>query len=137
MASYTRQIPVTIVDVNGSFARFIREAPKVARVYLSAAVGTTTVAVTQRMKALAPVGPDAPHIKDDLASQLPKRHALVGRAGIFDNDEQAHIALYNEYRPNKQPFMLPAALDEENAFRARAIAALKQVETTLSGGGLL
>lgn len=130
-----RNIPVTIEDVNGSFARFVRTAPKIARMYLSDAVSKTTFAVVQRMKATVAVGPDAPHIKDDLEAKLPRRDGLSGRAGIFDNDEQAHIALYNEYRPNEQPFMRISALNEEPNFRARAIAALKRVEVDLSGGG--
>lgn len=131
-----RNIPVTIEDVNGSFARFIKQAPKAVRIELSDVVAKTTFAVWQRMKALAQVGPDAPHMRDALEAKLPQRNGLSGRAGVFDNDEQAHVALYNEYRPNRQPFMRPAALDEEPGFRARATRALQQVERNLSAGGL-
>jgi hypothetical protein len=130
-----QQIRVTIEDVNGSFARFIQRAPKEVRSVLSGAVSKTTFAVWQRMHARVSVGPDAPHIKDDLEAKLPKRDGLNGRVGIFDNDAQAHVALYNEYRPNRQPFMRVSALDEESNFRNRATAALQQVERNLSGGG--
>jgi hypothetical protein len=137
MASKANRHTVEIEDVGGSFARFIATAPKEVRARLSEAIATTTFIVSQRMKALAPVGPEAPHMRDAIEAQLPKRNGLSGRAGIFDNEEEASVALFNEYRPNEQWFMRPALLDSEDGFRARATRALQQVERNLSGGGLL
>lgn len=130
-----RSIGVELVDVNGSWARFLKAAPKDVRSALSDAVAKTTFAVAQRMKAMAAVGPEAPHMRDAIEAQLPKRNGLSGKAGIFDNDTEAHVALYNEYRPNAQPFMRPAARDEDSDFKVRATKALQQAERSLSGGG--
>lgn len=121
-------------DVNGSFARFIREAPKEARMLCAAAVKDTTFAVLQRMQATVPVGPDAPHIKDDLGM---KASGLSGRAGILASSgegDSAHIALYNEYDPNQQPFMRPAAKAEQPLHLRRMREAIGQLERRLGSG---
>ncbi len=127
----TKMISATVVDVNGSFARFLREAPKVARKQLAAAVAKSTDRLAGRMIGFAPVGPDAPHIRDEIKVI---RRGLVGRAGIFDNDEQAHVALYNEYAPNLQPFMMPAALLEATAFTQTVKDALQMMASDLERG---
>lgn len=131
-------INVVIVDVNGSFRRFITETPKEARSALAdLAIRPTTFALLNRMRATVPVGPEAPHIKDLLAAKM-NRSGLIGQVGIFDNDEEAHVALFNEYAPNHQPFMRPAADAEQGDLVRRATAALQQVERNLStGGGLI
>ncbi len=129
------KVTFEVRDLDGSFRRFIRTAPKEAKSAMSDAVSKTTFAVWQRMRARAPVGPDAPHMRDALDTKLPRRDALSGQAGIFDNDDQAHVALYNEYRPNRQPFMRQATVDESAMFFQRAIRALRQVESNLSTGG--
>ncbi len=130
----TEKVTVELIDVDGSFARFLKAAPKEMRAALSEAVGKTTFALAQRMKAQAPIGPDAPHMREAIEAQMPKRNSLMGRAGVFDNDTEAHVALYNEYRPNVQPFMRPAARDEDSDFKVRATKALQQAERALSGG---
>ena len=121
-------------DVNGSFARFIKQAPKEARELCKDAVKVTTFAVLQRMRAKVPVGPDAPHIKDALDM---KASGLSGRAGILTSDGEdgpAHIALYNEYLPNQQPFMRPAAQAEQGDYVKRMKAAIGQLERRLGSG---
>lgn len=118
-------------DVGGSFAAFKRAAPKVFREAMIEAVKKTTFAVNQRLHATAPVGPDAPHIKDDMTMVM---RGLTGRAGIFDNDEQAHVALFNEYSPNHQPFMRAAADDEADEFLKRATRAMQQATMSLTSG---
>jgi hypothetical protein len=121
-------------DVNGSFARMIANAPKETRALLAAAVQSTTFALGQRMKATAPVGPDAPHMKDEIAISV---RGLNGRAGILKasgEGDAAHIALYNEYVPNQQPFMKPAARAEERDFVRRAQEAIGQLERRLGSG---
>ena len=123
---------IYLEDVDGGWDRFIKTAPNLVKTLLSDAVGKTTFAVLQRLKASAPVGPEAPHMRDALSAKLPKRDALTGRAGIFDNDEEAHVALFNEYAPNHQPFMRSSADAEAGEFSRRASAALSQVERQLS-----
>lgn len=148
-----RQVRVTLEDVDGSFQRFLERAPEEFRELARDAVAKTTVAVWQRMKAAAPRGPDAPHIREALSYRLPRKpkpgKQIQGQAGILSDRAQepaapgatgegstlGHVALYQEYGTDHhgaQPFMLPAALGEASAFRQRAIAALKGVERSLS-----
>ena len=122
---------IELIDVNGSFKRFVKQAPKVVRLELGEAVERTTFGIFGRMRATAPVGPDAPHMRDALDWEA---KGLRGQAGILADDDQAHIALYNEYNPNSQPFMIPAAESEETAFKLRATKALQTVERILSSG---
>jgi hypothetical protein len=130
---------IYIEDVDGSFKRFIQKAPKEVRANLQDAVRKTAFGVGQRMRANAPVGPDAPHIRNDIDVQHGRGlSSKVGYFGGSDNSsDQAHIALYNEFKPNAQPFMRPAAEDEESSFRQLATAALKNAERSLSTSRLL
>lgn len=131
---------ITIEDVNGSFKRFVTEAPKLCRKVLGTAVFSTARAVLTRMEASAPFGPDGQgatpdeHIRLDLTETWAPQHPLSARVGILNNDAQAHVALYNEYRPNQQPFMRSALFAEETAFKSRAIAALKSIEMQFNQG---
>lgn len=135
------RITVSLEDVGGAYARFLREAPKVFRQCLIDAVDRTAFAAAQRMRAMAPVGPDAPHIRDFITT---KRRGLVAQVGYIDATQSAgpnndatiaEVALYNEYRPNAQPFMRPAAEGESKDFVRRVQAACGQAERSLSGGG--
>lgn len=130
-----------VIDVNGSFKRFLKNAPKEFREVLKDAVKRTSFALERRMASSAPIGPDAPHIRDFVTHKV---RGLQGQVGFIDATAQAgpendatiaDVALYNEYRPNKQPFMLPAAEAEASDFVKRAKAALGQAERNLSGGG--
>jgi len=137
MASVAR-ITVEIEDVKGSFRRLIDDAPKRVRHYMSTAVFQTSMAVLREMEARAPLGPEGQgltpdeHIKFDLEHKG-RVTALSQRVGIFDNVGQASVALFNEYSPDRQPFMKPAAEAEAGPFKDRAIAALQKVERELSG----
>jgi hypothetical protein len=130
-----------VEDVGGSFKRFIDTAPKVVRLCIYDALDRTRFAMEQRMRATAPVGPDAPHIREHVTSTRRGLQAQVGfieatQAAGPDNDASiADVALYNEYRPNKQPFMRPAAEAEASDYVKRMKAALFQAERDLSGGG--
>ena len=126
-----RRITIEIEDVGGSFARLIKQAPKEARAFLSQSVATTTTAVMQRMQAHVPV--DEGELKAAIEARLPKGVRLAGQAGVFE-PEQAEVALLNEYRPNKQPFMRPAAHAESEDFKQRCIRALKKMEAALTIG---
>lgn len=133
------QIAVEIEDVNGSFARLIDEAPKKARQFLSTAVFQTGAAVQRTMESLAPVGPDGAgltpftHIKLDIEHRG-RSGGLMANVGIFDDPEQASVALFNEYSPNRQPFMVPAAQAEAGGFALRATEALQKCERYFSQG---
>ena len=123
------RITITIEDVNGSFARLLKQAPKEARSFLSQAVATTTTSVAMRMRARVPV--DEGELKAAIDTKLPRGNGLSGHAGVFD-PTQAEIALYNEYHPNEQPFMKPSAQDESEDFKQRAIKALKKLEAAFT-----
>ncbi len=126
-----RSVIIEIEDVGGSFARLIKQAPRECRAFLSQAVSSTTFAVSQRMQATVPV--DSGSLKADLEARLPKRNGLHGQAGVWE-PESASVALFNEYRPNMQPFMRPAAYAEAEEFKKRAMRALKSMEASLSIG---
>lgn len=126
------RITMTIEDVNGSFARLIKEAPKEARAFLSKEVSVTTFAVFQRMQArVRSIAYLTGDMHDALEARLPKGNRLHGQAGVWD-PEQAQIAIYNEWAPNKQAFARPAAADEAEAFKQRSIRALKKLESAFS-----
>lgn len=131
---------IVIEDVGGSFARFMKTAPKVARKFVGAAVAKTVEHLADEMFDLAPPRSDQPpHIKDAIDYES---RGLSGKAGILEGAEpagsdstatQADVAIFNEYNPNQQPFMRPAAEREAAPFVARVTAALKKVERELSG----
>lgn len=132
-----------LIDVGGSFKRFLQTAPKETRAYMADAVQKTAFALQQRMKVAAPVGPDAPHIRDAVTM---KGRGLSYQVGFIDATEpaapgnpttQAFVALLNEYTPNQQPFMRPSAEAESGEFVRRVTAAMQQVDRVLSGGGLM
>jgi hypothetical protein len=130
---------MVIEDVGGSFARFIKQAPKVVRHAVIDAVELTAFSLTKRMEQDAPVGPDAPHIKDFVTW---KRRGLTAQAGYINAVQAAgpnntatiaDVAAMNEYAPNKQPFMRPAAEREAPIFIKRMGNALKDIESILGG----
>ncbi len=132
---------IVLEDVGGSFARFLKECPKVAKAYIQDAVEKTAFALAQRMKTTAPVGPDAPHIRDAVTY---RRRGQMAMVGFLDANQAAapgstatmpDVALFNEYAPNRQPFMRPAAEQEDRDFRKRVTAAIQRMERDLSGGG--
>jgi hypothetical protein len=133
------KVTIDIVDVGGSFARMCREAPKIARKELGVAVQKATINVSDEMYDRAPARSEAPpHIKDAIDW---KTSGLSGRAGILDGEapsgtdaSMGEVALYNEYSPNEQPFMLPAANASAKKFEAEARKALDRIESALGSG---
>jgi hypothetical protein len=123
-------------DVNGSFARFLREAPKEARADLSYAITVTTFAVEQRMKARVR---EIAYLTGDMyravESAPPRRQGLTGRAGILNAPAEAEVALFNEYSPNHQPFMRPSVDQEQKDFVRRVTAAVAQIDRDYGPGG--
>jgi hypothetical protein len=128
-----------IEDVGGSFARFLKQAPKVVKHHVIDAVELTAFSLGKRMEQDAPVGPDAPHIKDFVTW---KRRGMTAQVGYLDATEAAGpgntatiagVALMNEYAPNKQPFMRPAAERESPIFVKRMKNAIKDIEAALGG----
>lgn len=123
------KIVVEVEDVRGSCARLVKQAPKKVRQFLSTAVFLSTAGVLHNMEAIVPVD------EGDLKNALEFTHrGLHGRAGVLNDPEQAEIAQFNEYSPNRQKFMKPAAEQESEPFRQRAIRALEQMERYLTQG---
>lgn len=133
----SKKVIVELEDVGDSFKRFIALAPKKAKQYLSTAVFSTGAGVQRQIEANAPMGPDdegltpGAHIKLDVEHRG-RFKGLHAQVGFFEAD-QAAVALFNEYLPNKQPFMRPAAVSESGPFKTRAMRALQQCERDLSG----
>lgn len=130
-----------IEDVGGRFAAIKTTAPKVFAAFVADAVEKTAFGIQQTMRATAPVGPDAPHIRDHVSYTRRGMTAQVGfinattPAAPGSDASMADVALYNEYQPNKQPFMRPAAEAEARNFLRRMKDAVQQAERNLSGGG--
>ena len=134
MASKNRRA-VTIEDA--SLRRMVDLAPKLARAELNHVVRLSLFSLKQRMEALAPRSDDefAPHIADQIDT---KKRGLSGSTGVQDpgpTGQEAQIAAYNEYAPNKQPFMRPAAEKEEGELKRNATIALRKMEKQLGGFG--
>lgn len=136
---------IEIDDVGGAFERFLRTASKEAKKRLEVPVLLTAGHLQDRMESLAPEGPDAPHIKNTVTYKQRGLRAEVGYLAEDFGAEQAaegskatiaEVALYNEYRPNAQPFMLPAAQAESRDFVRRIREALVSMERALQWRGL-
>jgi hypothetical protein len=131
------RIVTELVDVNGSYKRMLREMPKTFRRMLATAVWDTADAVEVHMEADAPLGPEGEgltpdeHIKLDI-EQRGSRKRLYAQVGIFDDMDQVLVGVFNEYRPNRQPFMQTAARAEEASFVSRARRACQRAEQALA-----
>lgn len=135
-----KRITIQLEDVNGSFKSFLEKAPREARAALHEVVEKTAFSLQQRMKALAPVGPDAPHIRDAITYVRRGQRAEIGLINATEpaspgsNTTLAEVGMYNEYNPNRQPFVRPAAEAENPDFTKRVTVAIQQMERSLSGG---
>lgn len=136
------RVIVRIVDVDGSLAKFIRQAPTVVRNECMAPVRGTSRAILRRMETKVQVGPEAPHLRDDLSAEV---KGLGGRIGILEDvadkpaapgsdATQGEVALYNEYRPDRQPFMGNSARAEADSFQDGVAKALQRAARNLSSG---
>jgi hypothetical protein len=134
------KITAELEDVGNTFRTFVTEAPKLTRKLLGTAVFLTSRRVLGSMEAGAPKGPDGQgltpgeHIKFDLDENWSASRPLSARVGILDDPEQALVALWNEYSPDEQPFMVPAALANEAQFQVEAAAALGRLEKQFAAG---
>lgn len=144
-------ITVEIVDVNGNLKRFSEIAPRELKRRLAVPVLAAAVRLQRRMAHDAPVGPDAPHIAEAVSFKQTGLRAEVGyRAEDFGGDpaNESHpetwdgslvtnalVAAFNEFSPDKQPFMRDAAEVEATSFAAGVGEALKSVERALALGG--
>lgn len=131
------KITAYVEDVGGSFLRFIKSAPKEASKEIGGAVKLAAFGLRQRMRASAPRSdPEfAPHIQDQIDVYS---RGLSARVGLLDQGStgiEADIALFNEYAPNRQPFMKPAAEAESSDFQRGVERALKAMERKLGGFG--
>lgn len=139
-----------IEDVNGSFDRFIRQAPKELKKRMHVPVLGTAFALSKRMAANAPVGPDAPHLAEAVTFKHTGLTAQVGYLAEHfggdparDDDPEiwksmlvtnAWVALFNEYNPNNHPFMRPSAEAEAPEYVKRVYEAIASMERALSRG---
>ena len=142
MARVSR-VTVEIEDVNGSFARLVKESPKIAKRYLSTAVFETAGAVQQGMEARMKLGPEGEgatpydHIKLDVEHRG-RNGSLSARVGIFDDEAQVAVATYQEYGTKagtpRHPAMKESAQAESEPFKKRAMRALEQCARDLERG---
>lgn len=131
---------ITIEDVGGGFKRLYSQAPKIVRQELYKAIEKATIYCSDEMYDRAPDRSDVPpHIKDAIDWE---RRGLVGKAGILNGDEpgggeatMGEVALYNEYKPNAQPFAMPAALVTQKVLESEARKAIGRLENALGGLG--
>lgn len=140
------KITTAVEDVGGSFRRLVTQLPRDARSYIHDAVEKTAFSMAGRMRHLAPTGTDAPHIREAITYKRRGQRAEIGvlnSAGGADpaapgsTASMADVALYNEYHPNQQPFMRPAAEAENDDFTKRVTTAVQQaVKAFEVGGGL-
>jgi hypothetical protein len=145
MARRARRVAVDVVD-DGSFKRFIRNAPKEVRRGVIAAIAGTAAGVRSKVSSRAPVGPFAPHIQDDVEVRSSKDTAYtlwakVGYlskkpAGGTDPDAtQPSVAFWQEYgtdHSGSTHFMFRSAEEETDDYRKRVISALKDAERRLA-----
>jgi hypothetical protein len=124
------------IEDDGSF----RRAPVEAQKAMLAAITQTSGAVAARMKARARVGPDAPHIKDDVDVRVAKKSAKVGflsakpAGGTDPNATQPQVAMWQQYGTDDASgdgFMSRSAEDEASGYASRMIRALKRAEQSL------
>ncbi len=138
------KIGVELVDVNGSFKRFVTAAPKLAKKLLGTAVFLAADRVLRDMEDHAPRGPEGEgltpdeHIADDMTHDWKASRPLSARVGILGTGDnpQAHVALWNEYSPDRQPSMGPAArVGAVTLLKAATEAMLSLEAKLLSSGG--
>jgi hypothetical protein len=132
------------VEDDGGLKRLAAESPRIIREMLKDPVNKTRFALENRIRLRAPVGPDAPHIKDAVTSKM-LRGGMTAYVGYIDATEQASpdnpatqafVALLNEYNHNRSnpPFMRPAAEAESSDFIRRVTDALNQLDRHLGRG---
>lgn len=141
-----RQIAVEIVD-DGSFRRFINKGGPIVRAMVMEAISDTSKATKAKVSREAPVGPWAPHIKDDVDIRLSKDsgRTLWGKVGYLSqkpaggtdpNATQPYVALWQEYGTKaghkKNKFMWRSAESEVGDYRSRMIQALQAAERKLA-----
>jgi hypothetical protein len=146
VAKGRRQVEVEIID-DGSFKRFIKNGGPIMRQFVMAAIADTSRATKGKVSTAAPVGPYAPHIKDDVTVRLgkPDARTLWGKVGYLtkapaggtDPDAtQPEVALWQEYgtkhNRKKNKFMWRSAESEVGDYRGRMIRALQAAERKLA-----
>jgi hypothetical protein len=132
-----QKIRVDVVDVNGSFARFSSRAPKAMRAELKKLVTRIANRVSDEMYDKAPPRSEVPpHVRDAIDV---KQVGLTARVGILDGEGDSgtdatmgEVALFNEYSPNRQPFVRPAAVASERPAAEYASKTLAAVERELA-----
>lgn len=136
------KVGIEIVDVGGRFARLASNSSREFRRALAPAVAKGTERLADEMFDLSPPrSDDPPHVKDAIDYES---RGLSGKAGILNGGESAgsgdttmgEVALFNEYDPNEQPFMRPAAENVANDFARDVTQALERAVRSLAVTGL-
>lgn len=131
---------MVLEDVGGSFRKFLRTAEPTLKKHVESRVDKTAQAMVNRMKAMAPFGPEAPHIRDAITYVRRGKMAEIGfinatqPAGPGSTATIVDVAMYNEYSPNQQPFMRPAAEQSDGEFQRNITDAIQAMERELSTG---
>jgi hypothetical protein len=129
------KVKAELVDVHGSLRRLVIMGPKVFRGFIKPQIQVSAHAVAARARTLAPVGEAMPkgrrHIRDGIEVAVhPVK--LFADVGFFSNPDEAAVAIYNEYTPNRQPFLRPALEAEEREYHTRFVKALRAAAGELS-----
>lgn len=111
------------VDIFDTFTAFTERAPAVLRAAAYRGAHRTAPRVLARMQAAAP------RLTGAMAAKLTADGGLVG---IFDDPEEASVALFNEYSPNHQPFMRPALQSEGSGLIASVTEEVGAAEAELA-----
>lgn len=125
---------VTIqLDGMQALQRAITRAPDVVKAHAGDAVASTSFAVAQRAKALAPVATGT--LKGAITAQASK--GLTGGVTIGPQAFYWRFVEYGTQRTSARPFLRTAAEMESNAFIQRMRAIGPKLEKDFSGGRFL
>jgi len=131
------------LEDDGTFKRFLRNAmPTFRKTAREGVKATASGPVESKMRAYARVGPDAPHIKDDIETHVDQyQSAQVGylraepAGGSDPNATQPDVALWQNWgakQASGNAFMSRAADDSANEFKERMTKALREAERKLA-----
>ena len=86
-------------EIVDTFTKFLERAPEAMRAAGVRGAQKAAPRLLGRMQSAAP------RLTGAMASRLTADGGVVG---IFNDPEEASVALYNEYSPNHQPFLRPS-----------------------------
>jgi HK97 gp10 family phage protein len=113
----------------------LQNAPEVAKLHASQAISTSTFAIGQRAKALAPRG-ETGNLRDSIEAQGPKVKGLTGRVGMAAGPAASYwfFVEFGTRFMAARPFFRPAAELERNDFVRRMQDIGPKMERDLAAG---